>query len=115
MSPPDGEGGAPRPGSAPETATAKQDYLIPGQLSGQVPGFRGMISRPQLSARGDFWVLTKVTDDLGPSWEKRISFYGPPERLPFDLSQGVPPGWELLKGEAARQFMKNMIRDELQW
>jgi hypothetical protein len=117
MSPPNEKGVAPGQEATPETATAKQDYLIPLQLSGQV--YRGMISRPQLSAtKREFWVLTRIIDDSSdPDWGERLTIYGSPERIHsmFDLSQGVPAGWELLKGTDARQFMLNMIRDEIRW
>jgi hypothetical protein len=65
----------------------------------------------------EFWVLSYVTDSSDPEWEKRFTLYGSPERIRslVDFSQGVPPGWELLKGEAARQFMKNMIADEMRY
>ena len=66
---------------------------------------------------GDLYVLTRVTDDSDPLWDERFTIYGTPERIKsmFDLSKGVPFGWQLLKGKAARRFLRNMVRDELRY
>ena len=63
-------------------------------------------------------VLTRVfTDPSDAFWNEAITIIDTLEglRARFDLSRGVPFGWRLLKGNAARRHIQRAIRDEARY
>ena len=67
--------------------------------------------------RDDLCVLTKVVDDSDPHWNEAITIVDTLEglRRKFDLSQGIPYGWKLLRGKQAQRFLKWMVREECKY
>lgn len=62
-------------------------------------------------------VLTRVVDDSDPHWNYALTIVDTIEglRRKFDLSQGVPYGWRLIRGKAAQRFLKWMTREEMKY
>lgn len=66
----------------------------------------------------EFWVLTRViAAGSDPYWDTCATICGLPEKIRsmVDLSRGVPYGWRLYKGKAAKRFLKSLIANELRW
>jgi hypothetical protein len=63
------------------------------------------------------WVLTRVIDETDPLWDERATIVGSPEQINamFDLSDGVPFGWRLLKGKQATRWIEHSLREELRY
>jgi hypothetical protein len=79
-------------------------------------GKRGLLS-VSATAQPELWVLTRVIDDSDRHWDLRFTISGSPERIQslVDLSLGIPPGWQLLQGQAAREFLETAGRDEAEY
>jgi hypothetical protein len=62
----------------------------------------------------DLCALTRVIDSSDPCWDVSTTIVDTLEglRAKFDLSNGVPYGWRLLKGKAARKHIQRAIREE---
>jgi hypothetical protein len=70
------------------------------------------------STQSEFWVLSKVVDTTSdPDWDTALVIVGTPDsiRSQFDLSRGLPTGWKLLRGKAARRFLEAGANEELHW
>jgi hypothetical protein len=66
----------------------------------------------------EFWALTRVIDSTSDAdYDTRSTIYGTPEQVwaAFDLSQGVPYGWRLYKGKAAKRFIQAALKHEIRW
>lgn len=65
----------------------------------------------------DLCVLTRITDGSDPDFDERITIIDTLEGLKrkFDLSRGVPFGWELLQGKAAQQFIEKIEYNEARY
>jgi hypothetical protein len=66
----------------------------------------------------EFWALTRVTDSASDAnYDEHATIYGTPETVQslFDLSRGVPFGWRLYKGKAAKRFMHAALKEELRY
>jgi hypothetical protein len=64
--------------------------------------------------KDELWVLTRVVDESDPMWDCHGTILGTAKQIRniFDLSQGIPFGWRLLKGKAARRWIRYSIREE---
>jgi hypothetical protein len=62
-------------------------------------------------------VLTRNVDSSDPCWDENITIVDTIEglRTRFDLSRGVPFGWRLLKGKAARRYLERGLREEARY
>jgi hypothetical protein len=69
------------------------------------------------STQSELWVLTRTIDSSHPDWDEALVIVGTSESLrsQFDLSDGVPQGWRLYKGEQARLFLNWSVKEELCW
>lgn len=63
------------------------------------------------------WVLTRLVDASNPVWDKHATIVGTLKqiRAMFDLSNGVPFGWRLLKGKQARRWIRHSLNEELRY
>jgi hypothetical protein len=61
----------------------------------------------------DLCVLSVLVDGSNPAWDERIMLVGTEEFLAarFDLEK-LPPGSIFLKGQAAREFIREAEREE---
>jgi len=87
-----------------------QAYGKPGPSGhGRILGPFAMAVEPEL------WVLTREIDSQSdPFWNESLTIAGTPDRIRsmFDLSNGVPYGWRLLKGKQAQRFMRDSLKAE---
>jgi hypothetical protein len=62
----------------------------------------------------DLCVLTRITNSSDPLWDESLTIIDTLAglRSKFDLSRGIPYGWRLLKGKAARRFIRDSLREE---
>jgi hypothetical protein len=62
-------------------------------------------------------VLTRITDSSDPCWDENITIVDTLEglRARFNLSRGVPFGWRLLRGKAARRHLERGLRQEARY
>jgi hypothetical protein len=60
-------------------------------------------------------VLTRIIDDSDVDWATALTLVDTMASLKarVDLSNGVPYGWLLLEGEAAKRFLEALKREEL--
>jgi hypothetical protein len=59
------------------------------------------------------WVLTGPSNDYGLG---RDVISGTPDEIREAIRDGLPPGWKVLKGQAARAFLDRAIRaEEARW
>jgi hypothetical protein len=65
----------------------------------------------------DLCVLTRITDDNDPEFDERVTLIDTLAgiKAKFDLSKGVPFGWQLLRGKRARRFLKQAWREEARY
>lgn len=65
----------------------------------------------------DLCVLSLITNATDPNWDERLTIIDTMANLSakFDLSKGIPYGWQLLKGKAARRFLAKLERQEMKW
>jgi hypothetical protein len=65
-------------------------------------------------ASDEVWVLTRVVDGSDPMWDYHSTILGTAKQIRniFDLSQGVPFGWRLLKGKQAMRWIKHSMEEE---
>jgi hypothetical protein len=62
----------------------------------------------------NLWVVTVTTDTLDPRWAQATTVVGTREiltKLLGDLDS-LPPGVKLLKGNAAKRFLRQAVRHE---
>jgi hypothetical protein len=62
-------------------------------------------------------ILTRTVDSGDAFWNEAITIIDTLEglRARFDLSRGVPFGWRLLRGKAARRHIERGLRDEARY
>jgi hypothetical protein len=67
-----------------------------------------------IKASDEVWVLTRVVDETDPVWNYHGTILGTARQIAniFDLSQGVPFGWRLLKGKQAKRWIRYTIKEE---
>jgi hypothetical protein len=56
------------------------------------------------------WILISTHDEWG--FEQQELITGSPQEIQRLIADGVPPGWQLLKGKAARAFLERARREE---
>jgi hypothetical protein len=68
-------------------------------------------------ASDELWVLFRLIDGSDPVWDYCTTMMGTKETIckMFDLSQGVPFGWRLLKGKQARRWLRGSLKAELRY
>jgi hypothetical protein len=76
-----------------------------------------LVCSAEKSASREIWVLVRVIDTSDPLWDRYYTIVGTPEKIRgmFDLTDGVPFGWRLLKGKRAMRWIRHSLKEEIRY